>query len=264
MGLEINRTFSAGVIQPNIIINRNSDRTNFLNALQQDTFERQGTDKYTTETAIKKMIASNPQIKSMMKDVNASLNLNIDELNNLLNNHAKETQNICIGITENLPFALKNKVNIKSLKDAAYLHDIGKVLIPKDILNKPGKLDNKETEIMHRHSELGYELLKTTDIDNQTLNLVRNHHQNAKKTGYPLVKKDFFADLNLQILTAADKYSALTEKRTYKEALSPKEALTIIYRDVKEEKLHPFVFKALVTYINNIRPANNLDNQVKI
>lgn len=71
--------------------------------------------------------------------------------------------------------------------DAAYLHDIGKVLIPVNILNKAGKLDERETEIMHKHSELGYELLKSTDIDKKTLNLIRNHHQNAKKTGYPLL-----------------------------------------------------------------------------
>ncbi|MFQ8626842.1 MAG: HD-GYP domain-containing protein [Candidatus Gastranaerophilaceae bacterium] len=110
-----------------------------------------------------------------------------------------------------------------------------KSINPVNILNKAGKLDERETEIMHKHSELGYELLKSTDIDKKTLNLIRNHHQNAKKTGYPFVDNSFNADINLQILSIADKYSALTEKRSYKEPLDTKQALTIIYRDVQEE-----------------------------
>ena len=65
------------------------------------------------------------------------------------------------------------------------------------------------------------------------------------------VSNDFNADINLQILSAADKYSALTEKRTYKKEMPPKQALTIIYQDVKDGKLHPFVFKALVNYVNS-------------
>jgi HD-GYP domain-containing protein (c-di-GMP phosphodiesterase class II) len=99
---------------------------------------------------------------------------------------------------------------------------------------------------------LSYELLKNSGLGDKTLKLIRNHHQNAKRTGYPWVSNDFNADLNLQILSTADKYSALTEKRAYKESMTPKQALTVIYGDVKEGKLHPFVFKALVNYAENL------------
>lgn len=95
------------------------------------------------------------------------------ELNHVLANHASDTKNIAKGITEHLPFSLQNKVDTKALLDAAYLHDVGKVLIPANILNKAGKLDERETQIMHKHSELGYELLKSTDIDKKTLHLIR-------------------------------------------------------------------------------------------
>ena len=184
------------------------------------------------------------------------MHLNMDELNALLENHATDTQKIIKGIADNLPFSLKNQVDIKAIDDAAYLHDIGKVLIPPEILNKPARLNEKETQIMHTHSELSYEILKNTSLSQKTLNLIRNHHQNARKTGYPWVGKDFNADLNLQILSAADKYSALTEKRTYKEPMPAKQALTIIYQDVKEGKMHPFVFRALVNYANTKELSN--------
>lgn len=251
MGLEINRAFSVGALQPNIRVDRNHSGVYLGNGLSADTFQSSSVKSYATEYSIRKAINSNPRIRAIVKDFNPEMNLNIEELNQLLQNHASDTQNIINGIADNLPFSLRNKVDIKAIDDAAYLHDLGKVLIPPEVLNKPAKLDEREIKIMHTHSELSYEILKNSNLSEKTLKLIRNHHQNAKKTGYPWVGKDFNADLNLQILSAADKYSALTEKRIYKEPLSPKQALTIIYQDVKEGKLHPFVFKALVNFANS-------------
>ena len=68
-------------------------------------------------------------------------------------------------------------------------------------------------------------------------------------------KRDYIPDINLQILNIADKYSALTEKRVYKEALTPKQALTIIYSDVKKGNVHPFLFQALVKAVTPPQPA---------
>lgn len=248
MGFEIPRALGVGAIQPNIYVDRNRYNTYFGNTLNADTFESTSVNRFTTETAIKKMIENNPKVRNIVKDFNPNLNLNMTELRELLATHATDTQNITKGIIENLPFALKSSVDQKAIEEASYLHDLGKVLIPTEVLNKPGRLDDKETKIMHTHSELSYEMLKNSGLNEKTLKLVRNHHQNAKRTGYPWVDKNFNADLNLQILSIADKYSALTEKRTYKDPMSPKQALTIIYQDVKEGKLHPFVFKALVNY----------------
>lgn len=250
MGIEIANPLGVGGISRYINIDRNQ-KINFGNSLNADTFENTSIDRFTTEPAIRRMIAANPKIKNIVKNFNPQLELNMSELKELLQNHAADTGNIAKGIMDNLPFSLQNRVDEKAVKDAAYLHDLGKVLIPKNVLNKPDKLDDAETKIMHTHSELSYELLKNSGLDEKTLNLIRNHHQNAKKTGYPWVSNDFRADLNLQILSVADKYSALTESRAYKEPMSPKQALTIIYQDVKDEKLHPFVFRALVDYVNS-------------
>lgn len=257
MGFEIPKALSVGALQPNIYVDRNRQNTYFGNTLNADTFESTSLNRFTTETAIRKMIESNNKVKNIVKDYNPNLNLNMDELRELLANHATDTQNITKGIINNLPFSLQTKVDAKAIEDASYLHDLGKVLIPPEVLNKPGRLDDKETKIMHTHSELSYEMLKNSGIDDKTLKLIRNHHQNAKRTGYPWVDKNFNADLNLQILSIADKYSALTEKRTYKEPMSPKQALTIIYQDVKDGKLHPFVFKALVNHAKEQQTANN-------
>jgi putative nucleotidyltransferase with HDIG domain len=249
MGFEINRPLGVGGINSNIYVDRNKRyNTGFGNTLNADTFENTSIDRFTTESAIKKMVATNPKVKYLTKDFNPNLELNMNELRELLSTHASDTKNITKGIIENLPFALQNRVDAKAIEDASYLHDLGKVLIPPEILNKPAKLDDKETKIMHTHSELSYEMLKNSGLDDKTLKLIRNHHQNMKRTGYPWVGKDFNADLNLQILSLADKYSALTEKRPYKDPMTSKQALTILYQEVQEGKLNPIVFKALVNF----------------
>ena len=223
-----------------------------------DSFRTTSVRQYMTEDAIKRAIVTNPRIREILKEMNAPLKLNMNELNALIENHAKETQEIASGIIANLPRALKEHVNVKSVKDAAFLHDIGKVLIPAEVLNKAGKLNEKEKEIMHRHSELGYELLKNTDIDTRTLHLVKYHHQNSNHTGYPAAPKDFYADINQQIVSAADKYSALLEPRVYKAPMSKQQTLAIMYRDVKEGNLHPFVFKALADYASGVTQSREV------
>lgn len=256
MGIDFIKAFGVGAINPNI--NSQNKRVSFGNSA--DSFQTTSPLRYTSEEAIKHAINTNPNIKNILKEMNAPVKLNMKELNNLLDNHAKTTQNIATEIINNLPKGLKEQVNIKSVKEACLLHDVGKVLIPTEILNKPEKLTSEEQKIMHRHSELGYEILKNTDIDTRTLNLIKYHHQNANHNGYPSVKKDFFADINLQILSVSDKFSALTEERPYKTAIPDKQALGIVYKDVENGNLHPFIFKALYNYVN----ANNIKQPTEV
>ena len=231
------------------------------NILHNDRFESKSPKRFTSEIAIHRLADNNSNIKNILESSGIEYKLNIEDLNKLLDGHCADTQNIAEGIVHNLPFALESKADLQSIKDAAYLHDIGKVFIPTEILNKQGKLDDKETQIVHKHAELGYELLKNTDIDNKTLLLIRNHHQNAKKSGYPVVSRDFSADLDLQILSLADKYSALTENRPYKKPMGRKQALSIIRADVRNGKVNPLIFNALVNYTDSVA-LDNLDAKV--
>lgn len=247
MGIDINKLLGTGSVNTNLVFN--PVRIGFTGSA--DRFESTSVKRFTTEDYIQNAILTNPQIKLILKEMNAPVKLNLKELNEISQNHAQETQNIAAGIISNLPKGLKQHVDVKAVKDAAYLHDIGKVLIPSEILNKSEKLTDAEKEIMHRHCELGYEILKNSGLDNKTLSLIKYHHQNASHTGYPKVPTDFFADLNLQILTASDKYSALVEPRVYKAPMSKQQALNIIYKDVADGNLHPFVFKALKDYSQN-------------
>ena len=125
------------------------------------------------------------------------------------------------------------------------LHDYGKVLIPEKILNKNSALSNEEWEIMEEHSELGAELLKRKNLDDRTIELIKYHHQKPDSSGYPSIGDDFEYGLDSEILSVADRYGALREERSYKEAMSKEDALAIIKEDVDSGIISEEVFDAL-------------------
>lgn len=159
--------------------------------------------------------------------------------------HLTATRILVAKIYSVLPDEIKQDVNISNLQQAAMLHDYGKVLIPKEILNKKGALTPEEKKIMELHSEFGYELLKGQGIDEEVLNLIKYHHQKPDGSGYPAVSHKFEYGISSQILEAADMYSALTENRAYHDACSKEEALKIIYKEVENGNISQEVFDAL-------------------
>ena len=113
----------------------------------------------------------NYKIQSLLSEHNLPLKVNLEELENLKQGHLKETRIITAKIYSSLPDELKKDVDIACLQEAALLHDYGKVLIPKDILNKKGKLTYEERKVMELHSELGYELLKNKNINDDIIEI---------------------------------------------------------------------------------------------
>jgi len=129
-----------------------------------------------------------------------------------------------------LGVALKyNKEELYKLGLAALLHDIGKVFIPKDILNKKGKLTDEEFEIIKTHSDKGFEYLKNTyNVPITTYMGVRLHHEKYNGGGYPLGKKGEEIYVYARIIAIADVYDALTSDRVYRKAMTPSEAMEYI------------------------------------
>ena len=132
--------------------------------------------------------------------------------------------------------SIKNKIGIGYL-----LHDIGKKDISTEILNKKGKLDDGEWDIIKAHPQTGYHLLKEVvgDISEEVGEIVLQHHEKLDGTGYPNNLKMEEIGRFGRICAIGDVFDALTTRRSYKEALSKMTALTIM-RDEKghlDEKL---------------------------
>jgi diguanylate cyclase (GGDEF)-like protein/putative nucleotidyltransferase with HDIG domain len=123
----------------------------------------------------------------------------------------------------------------------ALLHDVGKIEVPSEILNKPGKLTDDEFRIMMRHCEAGVELLGDMEFPWDIRPMVLHHHEKWNGKGYPHGLSGENIPLPARILCIADVYDALTSTRSYRQAFGREEALGIMSRD-RGEAFDPVLF----------------------
>jgi diguanylate cyclase (GGDEF)-like protein/putative nucleotidyltransferase with HDIG domain len=114
----------------------------------------------------------------------------------------------------------------------ALLHDVGKLMLPEEVLNKPGKLVDAEWQLMQRHTTAGVEMLAGIEFPWHVRPIIESHHERWDGRGYPhgLAREEI--PLTARILCVADVYDALVSKRSYKRALTHDEAMELMRRDV--------------------------------
>ena len=136
------------------------------------------------------------------------------------------------------------ETDLRHLRRAALLHDIGKLGVSNRILDKPGKLDDAEWAAMRRHTEYTSEILGRIAAFVTISTVAAAHHERLDGTGYHLGLRAPELGTAARILAVADVYEALTAERPYREALDPEAALGIIRRDTPHA-LCPTVVDAL-------------------
>ena len=145
---------------------------------------------------------------------------------------------------------------------AAGLHDIGKILIPEEILKKPGKLTAEEFEIVKQHTTIGSQLIASLPFyQNETLvkyaiEISRRHHERWNGEGYPDGLRGDDIPIAAQVTALADVYDALTSKRSYKEAFSHEKALQMIHNG-ECGSFNPLLLECLDEISNTIKRDHN-------
>ena len=136
------------------------------------------------------------------------------------------------------------------LKQASPMHDIGKVAIPDAILNKPGRFDEKEREIMNTHAELGYNMLcySSRPLLKAAAIVANEHHEKWDGTGYPNQLKDEQIHIYGRITALADVFDALGSDRCYKKAWDDEK----IFNLLKEERAKHFDPKLIDIFFENL------------
>jgi putative nucleotidyltransferase with HDIG domain len=114
------------------------------------------------------------------------------------------------------------------LTTAGYLHDIGKLSVPLEILEKPGVLDKREIAVIRHHSYETYKILRRIGIDDNTRNWSAYHHERLDGSGYPFHLSAPQLTPGCRIMTVADIFTALVENRPYRRGLSPHETMPIL------------------------------------
>ncbi len=117
---------------------------------------------------------------------------------------------------------------LRAIARGAFLHDLGKIGIPDQILNKPGRLTPEERAVIETHPELGYEMASAAPSLNEALSVILHHHERVDGQGYPHGLKGSQIPLEARVVAVADVWDALTSDRSYRPGWRPEEALAHI------------------------------------
>ncbi len=132
---------------------------------------------------------------------------------------------------------------------SAILHDVGKILVPDDILRKPAPLSEDEWQVMRQHPLAGERILSREPFFDVARGIARSHHENWDGSGYPDGLTGSAIPLAARIVHVADVYDALTTERPYKQAWSPAEAASAVDRQ-QERLFDPDVARAFLRLVS--------------
>ena len=138
--------------------------------------------------------------------------------------------------------------DLNTLTLAGLLHDIGKCMIPEEIITKPTQLTQDEYEEVKSHARYGAEILEKQPLDKRVIRAALMHHERCDGTGYPMGLKDAEIDDFAKIIAIADVYDAMTANRCYRKGLCPFEVIATFERD----GLVKYDSRYVLTFLNRI------------
>ena len=163
--------------------------------------------------------------------------------------HCQRVADLACSIAEDFGF---DQPTMFWFRVGALLHDVGKVVVPSDILNKPGSLSPEERAIMERHPLAGVELLHDVEFPWDVIPMIRGHHERWDGHGYPDGLSGEDIPLPARILCVADVFDALTSQRPYRQAFVPRDAIQLMQADTGRQ----FDPEILARFLRIMEPQN--------
>lgn len=142
--------------------------------------------------------------------------------------HQRRVAQIAVALAQDLGLSQNRQ---ESLRIACTLHDIGKIVVPAEILSKPGRINRLEQELVKSHSRVGYEILKEIDFPKEIADIVLQHHERLDGSGYPAGLRGDEISLEARIIAVADVMEAMIFHRPYRPALGVQKALEEISQE---------------------------------
>lgn len=197
------------------------------------------------------------EMKEMvLSDKGALLGLSlIKSYDDYLFNHSVNVSVLSLALAEALGVP---REDLNHIGMAGLLHDIGKIKTSKDIIHKPGKLDQEEWEKMRQHPIESKEIIsKMEGISELTMKIVYEHHTHFDQKGYPELPDGHQAHTYSQLVGLADTYDAMTTLRPYQAPFMPKEALDLMEKKLVGNSINPEYFQTFVKMLG-IYPVGTL------
>ncbi|SDF76572.1 HD-GYP domain-containing protein [Sporomusa acidovorans] len=141
----------------------------------------------------------------------------LDAKNSFMCGHSERVAELSLLLANGLGLPVQEQTRIHI---GAHLHDIGKIGVPDIILNKPGKLTNREFAMIRKHPEIGNNIVSKIGVLHPVADIVRHHHERFDGKGYPDGLQGEAISLGARIVAVADAFDAMTSTRAYRPALS--------------------------------------------
>ena len=182
----------------------------------------------------------------------------IDARDEVTHSHVRRVQSYALGLARSL--GVRDAGTLRAIEAAALVHDMGKLAIPEDILNKPGKLTHFEFEIMKLHVDVGADILSLVDFPFPLVPIVQCHHENWDGRGYPRGVAGRRIPLGARILSVVDCFDALTSDRPYRARMSDADAFAIL-RGRRGTMYDPDVVDTFIRIQPSIAPHDDEPSQ---
>jgi putative two-component system response regulator len=172
-----------------------------------------------------------------------SLAITVEAKDTYTQGHVERVSNLAMTLGHKMALSAKD---IEALRYGGALHDIGKIGVPGEIINKPGPLDPEEWEIMKNHPDIGHKICLPLEKNlGLALNVIRYHHEKLDGSGYPDGIRGEEIPTVARIMGVADIFDALITDRPYRKAMPRAQALEVLRKEAKEGKLDKEVVKNL-------------------
>jgi putative nucleotidyltransferase with HDIG domain len=173
------------------------------------------------------------------------------------------TQGHCVRVADlacNLWMRVQdNDTSLFWFRIGALLHDVGKLMVPAEVLNKPGQLTEEEWTLVRGHPSAGVALLADIEFPWDVRPIVESHHERWDGRGYPHGLAGEEIPLTARVLCVADVYDALTSQRSYKRAFTHEEAMVLMREDVGRQ-FDPFLFAEFDAMMSTPVAANDTES----
>ncbi len=162
--------------------------------------------------------------------------------------HSERVSFYAVEIAKNLGW---DQDEVETIRIAALMHDIGKIGVPSDILNKTGKLTFDELEIIKQHPIIGFEILDISDMFSNVKEIIKYHHERYDGNGYPMNLHGLDIPIGARLLCVVDSFDAMTTNRSYRSAMTVENSVSIIQSEIGRQ-FDPLFAVELIKHAQNL------------
>lgn len=179
------------------------------------------TDLERTRLLVEQRLGAERQQQTLVKTIE-SLAVALEKRDPYTSGHQQRVAELAVAIAEAMSLSPER---VEGIRLGALIHDVGKIYVPSEILNRPGRLTEAEFALIKTHSDVGFEIVQDVEFPWPVAQMIRQHHERLDGSGYPEGLRDEQIILEARVLAVADVVEAMTSHRPYRPGLGIDAAL---------------------------------------